>query len=706
MASRSETFERLKIAVRERPLRNEEKSKVQLTLQTEGDKLVAFYPDTKEGLIYNYDYFFPQEASQLDIFQSIGVQMVDSVMDGYSTSCVSFGSCGTGKTHTLFGSDHEAGLIQLSCKELFHRIESSSGQNYSVHVSYWEMSCDKIEDALIGIKKGTSNASINGRISSHHNDVPKFDVQRGDEGIHIANLTKIPVDSWEVLDELLMHGNIRRIQLSEARNARWHGFVKVYVNFTQAANPDCIVSATLTFAHLKGTDRVGQKGARGNILHHGSDINKSMSLFSAAIIHSLHFRHKKDRSKTDEELRKLIVQSQSFFMESKVTQILGQCICGTECSFMIGCVSSLDYHETTDTLEVLQNAQKLTACVRRRERLTQKGKLKAKIEKKEQELPRHNLADGHPLSEIEEHVISLRRKLNRMNGIEDADEDELLRNRVKLDIQPIPVKPEAQLWKTNVIKGKLHGDRHTVYIPNSKGLKNTYIGQWVNGMKEGLGKHETETTRYEGGWLSGLRHGEGTLWTRRNKHSQWYRIYTGSWKNDKPDGIGYDFSVRGDVYEGGFENGKRSGIGNLYKENGDRIEGQFKDGEVHGLAILYCRNGDYFEGSWFKGLKEGPGVWHYMTKQQLYEGEWHLDVAKMGVYSDMVEKESNKTSSFLPKVELVDRGYEILEEERLKLDAIREEKGITVNLIGEEVKGSFTPSNRVGSIGRNEQVSW
>eukprot|EP00744_Colponema_vietnamica_P007300 GILI01010521.1.p1 GENE.GILI01010521.1~~GILI01010521.1.p1 ORF type:complete len:781 (-),score=204.90 GILI01010521.1:102-2444(-) len=733
MASRGEAFDRLKIAVRERPLREEEKSKIQLMLRAENDKLVAFFPNSREGLLYNYDYFFPEEASQLDIFQSVGVEMVLLTLDGYSSNVVAFGASGTGKTHTMFGSDHEAGLIQLATKELFQRIEAFGPQrSYNVSMAYWEMNCDKIEDAL-GQYRDSKGTTITGRenVAATAGSVPfssssrgggstakttqrrtnssdpfmskrsnssqpstsgapqplknspvftpsAFGVQRSEEGVFVTNLTKVPVPSWEALDEALMNGNIRRIHLAEERSARWHGFVKLYVSYTDQSDPDRVVSSTMTFAHLKGADRVGQKGARGDVLQQGSNINKSVSLFSSAMIHALDYRKKHlSKAKTDAEVADIIVQSQSFFMESKMTQILGQCVGGSECSFMVGTVSALDYHEATDTLEVLQNAQQFTAMVRRREHLTDKGKLKVKINEVEKQLPATDLAEGHPLSEIEERVLRLRRKLNKMDGIEEPDEDQELRVRARIDHAPIDTSKEDRLWKVNALAGKLHGDRNTVYIPNSKKSVNAYQGQWAHGKKEGYGKHETETTRYEGGWREGVREGEGTLWIRKDAKSEWFRVYTGGWKADKRDGIGHDFASKdGDVYEGGFKAGKRSGIGKMFLANGDRIEGQFRDGLVNGLAMLYCKNGDWYEGSWCNGLREGAGIYHYVRKQQIYEGEWHLGIAKTGVFSDVAEKETNQESSYVPRVWLEDGGESIVAQQKALLAQQRAEMGL------------------------------
>lgn len=59
-------FDHVKVALRCRPLSEEEKAKVQVIVKPDRNRLIAFYPDSKEGLLYNYDYFFPEEARPHD----------------------------------------------------------------------------------------------------------------------------------------------------------------------------------------------------------------------------------------------------------------------------------------------------------------------------------------------------------------------------------------------------------------------------------------------------------------------------------------------------------------------------------------------------------------------------------------------------------------------------------------------------------------
>ena len=714
--AKAEIFDHVKIAVRERPIDESNRSDVRVMLRTDEEKLVAFYPDSKEGLVYNYDYFFPEDSTQIDVFQTIGIEMVDLALGGFSTACIATGPSASGKTHGLFGSSQEPGLIQLTTKELFHQIQSQTDFEYTVKMAYWEMSCDTICDAL----SEADDIAYSLRKSTKYGATA------------VSGLNVVEVNNWDELDEYLMQGNIRRIQLSERRQSRWHGFIRIFLDAFNKADPTKEVNCMMTFVHTKGTDRVGQKGVQGMALQNGCQINKSVSLFGSAVLHAVDFRRQaiNEAAKSSDGCvdpathLEVINKSTSFFMECKFTQLLAHMVCGTQACFMLCSVSALDYHDTTDALETLQNIQQLTVQLSKQSHTTEYGQAKKKLEKLESEKPASNLASGHPLTELEEHVERLKAKLSGNMQAETAEMD------IRAKKEPIPamhINTDQQLWKTNTLKAKLHGDRATVYIPtinnrqmssqtssifssknssqgsssSSKGdsgrqglknKKNTYKGQWQNGCRHGYGEHLTSLNKYEGFWKAGMRDGEGTSWVRKSETDEWKRVYRGMWRQDKKHGYGIHWGEDGSMYEGYYEDGKRCGVGKLFCPNGDRIEGQFQNGEVHGWATLFCKNGDIFEGHWIQSQREGPGVWYYTTKRQLYRGEWHCNTPKFGVIEDMPSKDTNASSRFIPRVGLLDPDA-VLTKEQKALDDLRQKvfaaKGQTWHLAAD-----------------NEDVSW
>ncbi len=102
-------------------------------------------------------------------------------------------------------------------------------------------------------------------------------------------------------------------------------------------------------------------------------------------------------------------------------------------------------------------------------------------------------------------------------------------------------------------------------------------------------------------------------------------IYSGKWKNGKPDGYGemkYDSGV---VYKGDWSGGVQSGQGTLTSPNGYVYNGEWADGKQNGKGNELFENGDRYEGKLLDGLKSGQGTYKF-SYGYVYEGNWKDNV--------------------------------------------------------------------------------
>lgn len=648
--------DRVRIAVRERPLQDCDLHLAQVSLRTDEEKLVAFSPHAAEGLMYDYDYFYPTNTCQEDLFRTIGLEMVDVVMGGLSANCVVIGLADTGKTHTLFGSINETGLIQSTVRELFHRLEAQvSSHEYHVSLQYWEVKRDEVQDNLVEDEDDYPQGD---------HIPPKYSIFRDGFGrLYVTNLHEVAVSTFDEFEAVMNEGSKRRIARGFKRMARWHGFLQLSITTTDRAHGERCVLRQMTFAHTKGSDRVGQKGARGDLLRHSSQINVSSTLLCAGIIHSLEYRARRARTtRSREDLHELIRKSQSFFMECRFSQMMSQLICGHEASFVIGCVDPINYSETIGTLENLQLYRRLQcACIpvvttSKKGRLLHKMRLlEAKIGDPDEVAALYADNSGRPLTEEEEELLRLRGKIEGWGDKNDAEEtmrrEEELKARSRARLREERASSALRGGHSS-FNFATHGDRKKIFLNPRKTA--TYEGQWADGVFDGFGEHIQLNFRHRGEFRGGLREGEGTLYVRApNSKGPHLRVYKGEWLAGKRDGRGTQWLANGEVYEGGFVEDRRHGHGKLYCVNGDIIEGSFRNGVCEGWAVLHAPGGDWFEGYWSLGMREGPGVWHYVSRQQIFRGQWSKNVAVMGTIEDAEEKEDNKCSGFIPRVSLV-----------------------------------------------------
>eukprot|EP00668_Euglena_longa_P041152 GGOE01054157.1.p1 GENE.GGOE01054157.1~~GGOE01054157.1.p1 ORF type:complete len:340 (-),score=80.05 GGOE01054157.1:130-1113(-) len=140
-------------------------------------------------------------SSQQELYQTVGLQLLDNAFDGYNACLLAYGQTGSGKTYTMMGGPGtDMGLTPRLCLDLFARIEARRAvqERYSctVEVMYYEIYNEKIFD-LLAPKSKTPSAPIKVRLSP----------QRGPIAYGLSSHC---VASAEDILKLLKRGNERR----------------------------------------------------------------------------------------------------------------------------------------------------------------------------------------------------------------------------------------------------------------------------------------------------------------------------------------------------------------------------------------------------------------------------------------------------------------------------------------------------------------
>lgn len=99
-----------------------------------------------------------------------------------------------------------------------------------------------------------------------------------------------------------------------------------------------------------------------------------------------------------------------------------------------------------------------------------------------------------------------------------------------------------------------------------QGRKNTYAGEFRQGVKHGHGIQTTsDGHHYEGSFQDGKMHGKGTMAYKFGD------VYEGDWAGGRQEGVGEMKNfAEGWSYAGEWQRGRRSGKGTIKFANGDR----------------------------------------------------------------------------------------------------------------------------------------
>ncbi|KAF6033583.1 STARD9 [Bugula neritina] len=165
----------IKVAVRVRPLNAREiDSLAKMVVEVNKDTISITNPrldgntgqsdvvDSRErvkSFVFDYAYLSTEReatnyASQSQIFQDAGHEVLEAAFDGYNACIFAYGQTGSGKTYTMMGNgEEEAGLTPRILQGLFSRVKEAQDHpecsiSCRVDVSYMEIYNEKVRDLL------------------------------------------------------------------------------------------------------------------------------------------------------------------------------------------------------------------------------------------------------------------------------------------------------------------------------------------------------------------------------------------------------------------------------------------------------------------------------------------------------------------------------------------------------------------------------
>lgn len=290
-----------------------------------------------------FDRLFDGGCTQDDVFTYTSKPLIDHVLDGYNATVFAYGATGCGKTHTISGSPEQPGIIFLTMKELFERIEALQDTNVvDVSLSYLEIYNESIRDLL----------------QPHNNHKSLILREDAEKRISVSNLSSHrPQTVEEVMDMILQGNQNRTMSPTEANATSSRSHAVLQINVTQRSRTaelsEAHTFATFSMIDLAGSERAAATKNRGSRLMEGANINKSL-LALGNCINALCDPRQKNHVP---------------YRDSKLTRLLKFSLGGNCKTVMIVCVSpsSSHYDETLNTLKYADRAKKIKTKVVRNE---------------------------------------------------------------------------------------------------------------------------------------------------------------------------------------------------------------------------------------------------------------------------------------------------------------------------------------------------
>lgn len=367
------------VAVRCRPLAATGESSV--TDIVGGRVLIGVLP-------FTFDHVFDGDASQEQVYRTLGEPLVDRCFDGLNGTLLAYGQTGSGKSHSMTGSANDPGIIPRLVRGLFDRAvaaEASGGSSVYVSCSVLEI----YNENLIDLLAEKTNAS---KLELREDPV---------HGVQVNGLQSFPVRTAEEVHALLDTSNALRAVAATNMNlasSRSHMVVSLRVVQSLAAVDGATrkeVRSTINLVDLAGSERANKTGATGEALKQGSHINKSLStlgnVVSALADASRAAARKKPRSAASAKSPALAdanpepraestrpdTKSEAGqpagvhvpYRDSKLTRVLQESLGGNSVTVMLANVSqqASDREETLATLHFAERAKAITLKAKRNE---------------------------------------------------------------------------------------------------------------------------------------------------------------------------------------------------------------------------------------------------------------------------------------------------------------------------------------------------
>jgi centromeric protein E len=381
---------------------------------------------------FTYDYVFGEDSTNTQVFEILGLPLIQSALEGISTTIFAYGQTSSGKTYTIQGNLQNPGLITLGIDYIFHHIRNSQ-RKYTLKISYLEVYNEQVNDLL-----DTSKTNLEIR-------------ERPDKGIYVEKLSEFAVENESRAYELLSTGESNR-KIGETsmnqQSSRSHTIFRVSIESSDVIST---FASQLNFVDLAGSEGVQKTKAEDLRLREGSNINKSLLSLSSVI-------QKLSEAKGGKNFIN--------FRDSKMTRLLQPSLSGNSKTAVI-CTINPDishYQETMNTLLFGSKAKKIKTDAKLNEIMINEEQIRLTTEDNKR-LTEKNQEIEVALNQYKDCVLDLQYKID---GILQQNERNTARlNNQIQEIQSFNLDLHGKIVESQVLQNNLEKEIDRINQDNS-----------------------------------------------------------------------------------------------------------------------------------------------------------------------------------------------------------------------------------------------
>ncbi|WOL03331.1 kinesin-like protein KIN-1 isoform X3 [Canna indica] len=252
-----------------------DEKKVSSPISTEVDKITVRSAGTRKDFVV--DRVFPPESTQDDVFGEVR-PILRSALDGHNVCVLAYGQTGTGKTHTMEGTNGHHGIVPRAIGGLFHQISQDKSASFSLSMGMLEVYLGSLRDLFVH----RPSARITHTIPKSNLSV----LSSSDGTVEIEGLTDVPVTDVKQAHRWYARGKHARstswTNVNDA-SSRSHCLTRITITRLNGTEGSTKVISKLWLVDLGGSERLLKTGATGQTLDEGRAINLSLSALGDVI---------------------------------------------------------------------------------------------------------------------------------------------------------------------------------------------------------------------------------------------------------------------------------------------------------------------------------------------------------------------------------------------------------------------------------------
>ncbi|XP_050223813.1 kinesin-like protein KIN-14U isoform X2 [Mercurialis annua] len=226
---------------------------------------------------FRFDKVFHQPSTQEEIFIDVE-PILRSALDGYNVCIFAYGQTGTGKTHTMDGTNDQPGIIPRALEELYRQASFDKSYSITFSMSMVEVYMGNLRDLLapkVACKSYEAATKCN------------LNIQTDPKGmVEIEGLTEVEIP--DLAKAKWWYNKGRRARSTSWTNvnetsSRSHCLLRINIYRHGDDLKAKAEASKLWMVDLGGSERLLKTGATGQTLDEGRAINLSLSALGDVI---------------------------------------------------------------------------------------------------------------------------------------------------------------------------------------------------------------------------------------------------------------------------------------------------------------------------------------------------------------------------------------------------------------------------------------